>query len=105
MGLSNIFKREKGLALDSRTNTTFSVTVPPNNPDFSSVASSAHTVTTSQLISDLGTSQADGLSKNEAARRLETCGENILKGDNGVSALRVLIGQLGMQSPPSVYLS
>jgi Na+-exporting ATPase len=90
-----IFKRSNGLELNSRTSTTFSVTVPPKNPDFSSLAPSAHISTPSQLIEDLGTSQADGLSKNEAARRLESCGENVLKGEDGVSALRVLFGQFG----------
>ncbi|KAF9457771.1 sodium transport ATPase, partial [Collybia nuda] len=93
MGLSKLFKRNNGLELNSRTSTTYSVTVPPKNPDFTSVAPSAHTLTVSQLIEDLGTSQADGLSKNEAARRLESCGENVLKGEDGVSALRVLLGQ------------
>lgn len=90
-----IFKRDNGLKLNSRTNTTISVTFPPKNPDFSSVAPSAHTLTVQQLIEDLGTSQADGISKKEAARRLEGCGPNVLQGEDGVSALEVLIKQLG----------
>jgi Na+-exporting ATPase len=82
MGPVQFFKHNNlnGLELNSRTSTTFSVTVPPKNLDFSSVAPSAHTLTASQLIEDLDTSQADGLSKNEAARRLESCGENALNG-------------------------
>lgn len=90
------FKRDRGLKLNSRTETTISVTVPPANPDFLSVAPSAHTVTVARLIDDLGTSQADGLSKNEASRRLESCGENVLQGNDSVSALSVLIKQFGM---------
>ncbi|KAG5651926.1 hypothetical protein H0H81_006907 [Sphagnurus paluster] len=90
-----IFKRDHGLKLTSRTNTAFSVTVPPKNPDFSSLGPTAHTLTVQQLAEDLGTSPVDGLSKNEAARRLESCGPNVLDGDDGVSAMEVLIKQLG----------
>ncbi|RDB26013.1 Calcium-transporting ATPase 3 [Hypsizygus marmoreus] len=86
-------RRNDGLKLTSRTNTTLSVTVPPKNPDFTSVAPSAHVVSIQHLVEDIGTSQADGLSKNEAARRLESCGPNALEGDSGVSALEVLIKQ------------
>ncbi|KAK0227152.1 hypothetical protein EDD85DRAFT_160664 [Armillaria nabsnona] len=82
------------LKLSSRTNTNYSVTVPPTNPNFSNVASSAHTFTIEELVSEIGTSRTDGLSKNEAHRRLERCGENLLKGRTGVSAWRVLVGQL-----------
>jgi magnesium-transporting ATPase (P-type) len=86
---------EKSLKLNSRTNTTISVSVPPANPDFTAVAIDAHVTTIPQLLSDLGTSDVHGLTKNEAARRLETHGENLLEGKDGVSAIRVLIGQLG----------
>ncbi|KAF5379843.1 hypothetical protein D9615_005799 [Tricholomella constricta] len=89
-----IFTRNNGLKLTSRTNTTLSVTVPPANPDYTSLGPTAHTLTVKQLTEDLGTSHADGLSKNEAARRLESCGPNMLDGDNGVSAIEVLIKQL-----------
>ncbi|KAK0191732.1 hypothetical protein F5146DRAFT_1112096 [Armillaria mellea] len=82
------------LKLSSRTNTNYSVTVSPTNPDFSNVASSAHTFTIEELVSGIGTSRTDGLSKNEAHRRLERYGENLLKGRTGVSAWRVLVGQL-----------
>ncbi|SJL01009.1 related to sodium P-type ATPase [Armillaria ostoyae] len=82
------------LKLSSRTNTNYSVTVPPTNPNFSNVASSAHTFTIEELVSEIGTSRTDGLSKNEAHRRLERYGENLLKGRTGVSAWRVLVGQL-----------
>ncbi|KAF4602743.1 hypothetical protein EYR40_005960 [Pleurotus pulmonarius] len=85
---------EKSLKLNSRTNTTISVSVPPANPDFTAVAIDAHVTTIPQLLSDLGTSDVHGLTKNEAARRLETHGENLLEGKDGVSAMRVLIGQL-----------
>ncbi|KAF8992359.1 sodium transport ATPase [Cyathus striatus] len=94
MEFTNKFKRRSGLELRSRTDTTISVTVPPNNPDFTSVANDAHTISPSQLSGDLGTSLSDGLSKNEVTRRLERYGENMLKGEGGVSAWRVLVGQL-----------
>lgn len=90
-----IFKKSTGLELNRRTDTTISVTVAPNNPDFTSVASYAHTLSVQQLVEELGTSARDGLSKNESIRRLEQCGENLLQGKDGVSALRVFIGQLG----------
>lgn len=96
MGRFNIFRRNGDLRLNSRTNTTISVTVAPNVPDLLSVAPLAHTLSIQQLIDDLGTSQAEGLSKNEALRRLERYGENLLQGDDKVSAWKVLIGQLGL---------
>ncbi|KAJ3511928.1 hypothetical protein NLJ89_g3815 [Agrocybe chaxingu] len=89
-----IFGRRKDLKLGSRTDTTISVTVPPRNPNFISVAPSAHTLTPEQILEDLGASPNDGLSRNEAARRLESCGENLLQGKGGVSAWKVLFGQL-----------
>ncbi|KAF8897450.1 sodium transport ATPase [Infundibulicybe gibba] len=93
MGRFHIFQHDTGLKLTSRTNTTLSVTVPPKNPDFASIVPLAHTLSVSQLIEDLGTSKVDGLSKNEATRRLETSGENILEGEDGVSAVKVLVRQ------------
>jgi P-type Na+/K+ transporter len=89
-------KKGSGVELNRRTDTTISVTVPAQNPDFFDVTPKAHTLSVSRLARDLGTSITDGLSKNEAARRLQTYGENLLKGDGGVSAWKVLIGQLGM---------
>jgi len=94
--IMGIFSRNNDLKLSSRTDTTISVTVPPKVQDFSSIAPIAHTLTVDQLLDDFGTSRNDGLSKNEAARRLQTCGENLLQGKGGVSAFRVLIGQFGM---------
>ncbi len=95
MGLLAFLRRDSSLRLTSRTNTTLSVTVPPNNPNFSSVALTAHTLTPQHVASDLGTSIADGLSQNEAGRRLETYGENLLTDSGGVSTLKILTGQLG----------
>ncbi|KAF6762702.1 sodium transport ATPase [Ephemerocybe angulata] len=89
-----VFKKSSGLEINRRTDTTISVTVPPNNPDFTSVAGYAHTLTIQELTEELGTSANDGLSKNESIRRLESHGENLLQGKDGVSALRVFIGQL-----------
>ncbi|TRM60619.1 hypothetical protein BD626DRAFT_549599 [Schizophyllum amplum] len=96
MGFPGILRRHSSsnLKLNSRTNTTQTVTVDPKNPDFTSVASYAHTQSVDQIVSDLGTSASDGLSKNESGRRLESHGENLLKGKDGVSAWRVLLGQI-----------
>ncbi|KAL1676907.1 hypothetical protein EV122DRAFT_291519 [Schizophyllum commune] len=96
MGLPAILRRHSSgnLKLNSRTDTSYTVTVDPQNPDFTSVASYAHTQTVEQILSDLGTNAEDGLSKNESTRRLERHGENLLKGKDGVSAWRVLIGQV-----------
>ncbi|TFK19872.1 calcium-transporting ATPase 3 [Coprinopsis marcescibilis] len=82
------------LQLNRRTDTTISVTIAPQNPDFLSIIPKAHTLSPTQIADDLGTSITDGLSKNEAVRRLQTYGENILVGDGGVSIWAVLIGQL-----------
>jgi Na+-exporting ATPase len=90
-----LFSKEKhGVGLNSRSNTTMSVTVPPNETNFDSIIPSVHTTTGSKLATDLGTTQNDGLSKNEAGRRLETHGENLLNDTTSVSAIGVLIGQL-----------
>ena len=99
MGLPAILRRHSSgnLKLNSRTDTSYTVTVDPQNPDFTSVASYAHTQTVEQILSDLGTNAEDGLSKNESTRRLERHGENLLKGKDGVSAWRVLIAQVGAQ--------
>ena len=89
-----IFNRRNDLRLGSRTDTTISVTVPPKTHDFSSLIPTAHTRNVQELLEDLGTSPNDGLSKNEAVRRLASCGENLLQGKDGVSPWRVLFGQL-----------
>ncbi|KAG6895404.1 hypothetical protein C0992_001471, partial [Termitomyces sp. T32_za158] len=89
-----IFKHNDGLKIKSRTNTTASVTVSPTNPNYVTLGPIAHTLTVDQLVQQLGTNQTNGLTKNEAARRLETCGANLLNGDDGVSAVEVLIKQL-----------
>ncbi|KAG6817249.1 hypothetical protein H0H87_011306, partial [Tephrocybe sp. NHM501043] len=88
------FKEKYGLKIKSRTNTTVSVTVSPTNPNYASLGPTAHTLSVAQLVDEIGTSTNDGLSKNEAARRLETCGANVLDGDSGVSALEVFIKQI-----------
>lgn len=93
-----LFKQKPDLQLSSRLDT---VTVSPNNPDFSSLIPYVHTIPSKQALQDLGSSEADGLSSNEADRRLETCGENLLDGDDGISAIKVLLGQLGKIQFPS----
>ncbi|PPQ92400.1 hypothetical protein CVT25_008750 [Psilocybe cyanescens] len=89
-----IFNRNPDLKLNSRTDTTISVSVPPKVRDFTTIAPVAHTLSASELLEDLGVSENDGLSSNEAARRIQSCGENLLQGKEGVSAWRVLLGQL-----------
>ncbi|KAH9482925.1 Calcium-transporting ATPase 3 [Psilocybe cubensis] len=86
-----IFTRKPDLKLSNRIDT---VTVPPKVRDFTTITPVAHTLTPSELLEDLGVSEHDGLTKNEAASRLQTCGENLLQGKEGVSAWRVLVGQL-----------
>ena len=84
-----------GVPLGSRTNTTQTVSVPSQCNDFTDIIPSAHITTISRLLVDLGTARNDGLTKNEAGRRLESCGENVLEGESGVSALSVLLRQVG----------
>ncbi|RXW14101.1 hypothetical protein EST38_g11756 [Candolleomyces aberdarensis] len=86
--------KPSGLDLDRRTDTTISVSVPPKIQDFTSITTLSHTLTVKEIAEQLGTSQGDGLSKNEAVRRLETCGENLLEGGDSVSAWKVFIKQL-----------
>lgn len=98
-----IFGRRRDLKLASRTNTTVSFSVPPQQ-DFSYIASHAHVLSVDQVLIDGGVSVDDGLSKNEAARRLANCGENLLQGKGGVSAWRVLTGQLGNYHSSTKFL-
>ncbi|KAG6836367.1 hypothetical protein H0H93_008728 [Arthromyces matolae] len=92
------FKHGYDLKIKSRTNTVSSSTGGGDLPniDYASLGPIAHTLSVEQLVERLITSQKNGLSKNEAARRLQTCGSNALEGDEGVSALEVLIKQLGV---------
>jgi P-type Na+/K+ transporter len=100
-----MFKKQNNLKLDRRTDTTISVTVAPNNPDFTSVVTYAHTISVQQLTEELGTSATDGLSKNEAVRRLETHGENLLQGKDGISAWSVFVKQLGSCLLPRLLIT
>lgn len=88
-------KDKDNLKLNSRSNTTMSVTVAPKEGNFESLIPSVHTANIDDFADNIGTNQRDGLSKNEASRRLEQCGENLLKDTHKVSAINVLIGQLG----------
>ncbi|KAF9525725.1 calcium-transporting ATPase 3 [Crepidotus variabilis] len=91
----NFFRDEhRDLRLGSRTNTTISVSVSPQNSDLSSIGPRAHTLTPDQIAAEIGTSLGDGLSTNEAARRLVSEGENLLEGHNQVSIWNVLVGQI-----------
>ncbi|KAF9476056.1 sodium transport ATPase [Pholiota conissans] len=89
----HFFKRKPDLKLGSRTNTTISFSVPAQK-DFESIAATAHVSPVEDVLRDVGVTTGDGLSKNEAARRLEAHGENLLQGKGGVSAWKVLTGQL-----------
>jgi magnesium-transporting ATPase (P-type) len=96
--------KPSGLDLDRRTDTTISVSVPPKIQDFTSITPLAHTLTVKDIVEQLGTSSGDGLSKNEAARRLESCGENLLEGGDTVSAWKVFIKQLGASFLTAILL-
>ncbi|KAG6863997.1 hypothetical protein C0991_001266 [Blastosporella zonata] len=82
------------MKLRSRTSTATSGTLVSTGIDYASLVPRAHTLTVGQLADDIGTSITEGLSRDEAFRRLETCGPNVLEGDEGVSAMEVLIKQL-----------
>ena len=82
-----------GIQIDSRLDT---VSVKPENPDFVQVAATAHTRTRTHIVRDLGSSEDNGLTKNEATRRLMTYGENLLQGESKVSAIKVLVSQIGV---------
>ncbi|KAG6840360.1 hypothetical protein C0991_007217 [Blastosporella zonata] len=90
-----IFQNKGGLKLKSRTSTGASVFVIPTNPNYGSLGPTAHTISVGQLAEEMGTSSTEGLSRHEAARRLEACGANALEGDEGVSAIKVLLKQCG----------
>ncbi|KAF8994727.1 sodium transport ATPase [Cyathus striatus] len=89
-----MFKKKPVLEFSSRTSTTTSDTISPINIDLPSLALTAHTFSISRLLGEIGTSPPDGLSRSEAGRRLERYGEDMLKGQGGVSIWRVLVGQL-----------
>ncbi|KAF4564451.1 hypothetical protein EYR36_002385 [Pleurotus pulmonarius] len=75
------------------SNSTLSVS-PSTDTDFGSVAHLAHTTSVPQIIYALRTSDTNGLTKEEANQRLTVFGPNVLQGKGGISALRVLAGQL-----------
>ncbi|QRV93294.1 potassium/sodium efflux P-type ATPase [Ceratobasidium sp. AG-Ba] len=54
----------------------------------------AHLLDSSAIIRKLQTSERDGLTDDEARRRLEEYGENALDDEGGVSAFKVLIRQM-----------
>ncbi|KIJ35526.1 hypothetical protein M422DRAFT_180761 [Sphaerobolus stellatus SS14] len=83
--------RPTGVQIDARVDT---LSVLPANPDFLSVAETAHIQTRIQVLRDLGSSQDNGLTNNDASRRLTAYGENVLIRTAKVSAWNVLFGQL-----------
>ena len=92
--MKNLFRRNNDrVALGSRTETVTLPSAP--GVDFSSFAPSAHMLSRSDLLTSYNTSQTDGLSRAEALRRLQRYGENMLEGGTGVSALHILLAQLG----------
>ncbi|GJJ14014.1 hypothetical protein Clacol_008271 [Clathrus columnatus] len=70
--------RQTSVPLD--TNRLDTVTVPPRNLDLLSVYSTAHVLPAKDVVKHLGSSEENGLSNNEATRRLTQYGENVLKG-------------------------
>lgn len=89
------FFKPSRLELNRRTDTTISVTGVTPLQDLTAITPVAHTLTVQQLLDQFKTSASDGLSKNEAYRRLEQYGENLLDDGDGVSAWKVLVRQLG----------
>ncbi|KAJ5757330.1 uncharacterized protein N7511_006024 [Penicillium nucicola] len=54
----------------------------------------AHSLTYTDVISELGTNSDDGLTSGEVKLRLEKYGENMLEGDEGVSLAKIVIRQI-----------
>ncbi|OQD86234.1 hypothetical protein PENANT_c008G10038 [Penicillium antarcticum] len=54
----------------------------------------AHSLTYTDVISELGTDSDDGLTSGEVKLRLEKYGENMLEGDEGVSLAKIVIRQI-----------
>jgi Na+-exporting ATPase len=54
----------------------------------------AHSLTYTDVINQLGTNSDDGLTSGEVKQRLETYGENMLEGDEGVSLAKIVIRQI-----------
>jgi magnesium-transporting ATPase (P-type) len=54
----------------------------------------AHALTVAQAASELGAASIDGLSSQEATRRLDEYGRNEFGSDEGVQPLSILIGQI-----------
>ncbi|KAG6829048.1 hypothetical protein H0H92_005879 [Tricholoma furcatifolium] len=61
---------------------------------YASAGPKAHILTMHELADELGTSLKEGLSRNEAERRLQVCGANVLAGDDEVSAILILFKQI-----------
>ncbi|EQL34682.1 Na+-exporting ATPase, variant [Blastomyces dermatitidis ATCC 26199] len=75
--------------------------LPPNSDTTSSngeekglLSLPAHSLSYDTVIRELGTDPEDGLSIEEAKRRLETYGPNQLEGGEGVSIVKILVSQV-----------
>lgn len=54
----------------------------------------AHCLSHDAVVRELGTDPEDGLTVEEAKRRLETYGPNMLEGGEGVSVVKILVRQV-----------
>lgn len=82
-------KESTGISLNASVDT---VTV---RPDFAAISQAAHVRAAGDVVEDLESSEGYGLSDSEATRRLNQYGRNVLKGGYRISALSVLVRQLG----------
>ncbi|KAL0072259.1 hypothetical protein AAF712_000020 [Marasmius tenuissimus] len=68
--------------------------VPANLAQATTLAERAYVLDSEIILKKLTTSDSDGLSEDDATKRLEEYGENLLENKGGVSALSVLIRQM-----------
>ncbi|EEB97236.1 hypothetical protein MPER_03488, partial [Moniliophthora perniciosa FA553] len=68
--------------------------VPTNAAKSSTLAERAYVLEASTILQKLRANANDGLSEEDATQRLEEYGDNILQGEGGVSAVKVLIRQM-----------
>ncbi|KAL0565519.1 hypothetical protein V5O48_016504 [Marasmius crinis-equi] len=68
--------------------------VPANLAKATTLAERAYVLDVDNVLNKLNTTDSDGLSEDDANRRLEEYGENLLDNGGGVSAINVLIRQM-----------
>ncbi|RMJ24713.1 P-type ATPase [Aspergillus sp. HF37] len=76
----------------------------------SPLAQPAHSLTPEAVLSELQTGLEDGLTNNEAKARLEKYGPNKLDEGEGISMIKILVGQVAnammlVKGPISLFFS